>query len=97
FDCDWSSDVCSSDLEGEGTREKMLRKLVISNFSTHRIRAALTISAIALAVSLVVAVTSGYKSAEGAAFRFLNLYMGATDAQISRSEERRVGKQRRPR
>src|SRR5262245_28162434 len=61
-----------------------LRKLAISNFSAHRIRVALTITAIALAVSLVVAVTSGYKSVEGAANRFLNQYMGATDVQISR-------------
>ena len=37
---------------------------------------------IALSVSLVVAVTSGYKSMEQAALRYLNRYMGASDAFV---------------
>src|SRR5688572_11388178 len=68
-----------------------VRKLILSNFRTRRIRVALTVAAIALSVSLVVAVTSGYKSAEAAAHKFLTQYMGSTDAQISRTNDFRAG------
>src|SRR5437762_14154448 len=64
----------------------LLPKLVLSNLSVHRVRAGLTISAIALAVSLVVAVTTGYNSAIAAASKFLGYYMGSSDLQVTRSK-----------
>ena len=64
----------------------VLRKLVLSNFAVHRARAALTISAIALSVSLVVAVTTGYASSIAAAQKFLGFYMGTADLSITRSK-----------
>ncbi|MDP9172491.1 MAG: ABC transporter permease [Planctomycetota bacterium] len=60
----------------------VLYRLAIANFRVRRARTFLTVAAIALSVSLVVAVTSGYKSMEGAAARFLNQYMGASDAFV---------------
>jgi putative ABC transport system permease protein len=60
----------------------ILLRLAISNFLVRKVRTALTVGAIALSVSLVVAVTSGYKSIEGAAVKFLNQYMGSADAYI---------------
>lgn len=68
-----------------------IRKLIFANFRTRRARVALTIAAIALSVSLVVSVTSGYKSAELAAHKYLAQYMGSTDAQISRHNDFRAG------
>src|SRR5438046_2190485 len=68
-----------------------LSKLVISNFTTRKVRTALTVAAIALSVSLVVAVTSGYTSAEGAIFKYLITYMGATDVQITHKNDFRQG------
>src|SRR5687768_16819845 len=62
----------------------ILRKLAFSNFAVHRVRAALTVAAIALSVSLVVAVTSGYESAEAAAYDFLAQLIGTTDATVAR-------------
>src|SRR5436190_24380923 len=62
-------------------------RLVLSNFSTHRIRAALTIAAIAFSVSLVVATTSGYLSVEETARQFFSRYMGAADVQITRKND----------
>ena len=62
----------------------MLVKLALTNFRVHKVRFALTATAVALSVSLVVAVTSGYTTAEGAAKYFLNKYLGATDAQVTR-------------
>jgi len=64
-----------------------LLRLTISNFKVRKVRMALTVAAIALSVSLVVAVTSGYKSMEGIALKFLNQYMGAADAMITPSNE----------
>ena len=69
----------------------VLTKLALSNFSKHRVRLALTIAAIALSVSLVVSVTSGYSSVEAAAFKFLSLYMGTHDAQLTRNGDLRGG------
>ena len=65
----------------------VLRRLVLANFSAHRIRAALTVAAIALSVSLVVAVTTGYTSAEAAAKQFLIQFMGTTDVEITRRDD----------
>src|SRR6185437_9193798 len=58
----------------------VLRKLALSNLLSHRTRTCLTAAAIALSVSLVVSVTSGYSSFEGAAYRFFTQYLGNTDA-----------------
>src|SRR5579872_6365586 len=60
----------------------VLLRLAISNFKFRKVRMALTLSAIGLSVSLVVAVTTGYKSMEGMALKFLNQYMGAADMMI---------------
>jgi putative ABC transport system permease protein len=55
------------------------------------VRTSLTVAAIALSVSLVVAVTSGYKSAEGAIYKYLINYMGATDVQVTHRNDFRQG------
>ena len=62
----------------------VLRKLAVSNFARHKVRVALTVAAVALSVSLVVSVTSGYASLEETALKFLSRFMGAMDAQIYR-------------
>jgi putative ABC transport system permease protein len=69
----------------------VLRRLAISNFTARKSRVALTVAAIALSVSLVVSVTSGYASVEAAAFKFLSTYLGAHDAQITRSYDPHKG------
>jgi putative ABC transport system permease protein len=68
-----------------------LKRLVTSNLSTRKVRTGLTVAAIALSVSLVVAVTSGYKSVEGAAYNFLVAYMGSTDVQVTHKNDARQG------
>ena len=60
----------------------LLRKLAISNFAVRKARVVLTIAAIAMSVSLVVAVTSGYASVEAAARKFLAQFLGSWDAEI---------------
>ena len=67
----------------------VLLKLAGSNFRVHKIRFALTVAAIALAVSLVVSVTSGYASAEGAANKFFDKFVGSIDAIIARQNDTR--------
>jgi len=62
----------------------VIRKLALSNLLVHRTRTLLTGAAIALSVSLVVAVTSGYASVEAMAYRFTARYMGTADAVITR-------------
>ncbi len=64
----------------------VVTKLAISNFFTHKVRVALTVAAIALSVSLVVAVTSGYASFEGAVDFYMSKYLGTTDAQVMRQD-----------
>jgi putative ABC transport system permease protein len=61
----------------------VFRKLAVANLLAHRTRTLLTGAAIALSVSLVVSVTSGYSSLEGAAYRFFTQYLGNTDAIFS--------------
>ena len=61
----------------------VLRKLALSNLLAHRTRTILTVASIALSVSLVVAVTSGYASLEAAAYKFFTQYLGSTDATIT--------------
>lgn len=62
-----------------------LAKLAFSNFVNRKARVALTVAAIALSVSLVVAVTSGYASAEAAARVFLAQFFGSTDFAVERA------------
>src|ERR1051325_5376052 len=69
----------------------LLRKLAISNFLVHKPRVALTVAAIALAVSLVVAVTSGYASLDAAARKFMGQFLGSWDAQITRATDPSLG------
>jgi putative ABC transport system permease protein len=66
-------------------------KLAFSHLLAHRTRAMLTILAIALSVSLVVCVTSSYRSIHSAAHHMMAQYMGTTDAQIRRREEMQGG------
>src|SRR5687768_9689799 len=58
-------------------------RLVTSALSFRKVRAGLTISAIALAVSLVVAITSGYTSAQAALQKLVYHWLGASDVQVS--------------
>ncbi|MGA2229440.1 MAG: FtsX-like permease family protein [Tepidisphaeraceae bacterium] len=60
--------------------------LIKSTFAARRVRTLLTTLAIALSVSLVVAVTSGYASVESAALAYLNRYLGSADGEISRPQ-----------
>jgi putative ABC transport system permease protein len=62
----------------------VLLKLALSNFLAGKVRAALTVAAIALSVSLVVSVTSGYASVEAAVYQYLAQYMGSTDVEITK-------------
>src|SRR3954468_18150199 len=66
------------------SRRMVLLKLALSNFVTRKARVALTVAAIALSVSLVVSVTSGYASVEAAVFKYLSQYMGSTDVEITK-------------
>ncbi len=63
----------------------VLTKLALSNFVHRKARVALTVAAIALSVSLVVSVTSGYASAEAAARAFLSQFFGSTDFAVERA------------
>src|SRR5688572_28285691 len=62
----------------------VLLKLAVSNFLARKVRTALTVAAIALSVSLVVSVTSGYASVEAAVYKYLAQYMGSTDVEITK-------------
>lgn len=66
-----------------------LAKLTISNLSARKTRAALTILAVALSVSLVVAVTGGYASARSAFRVYLDRYLGPVDILISKQNDPR--------
>jgi putative ABC transport system permease protein len=69
----------------------VIRKLVLSNLTSRKARAALTVSAIALSVSLVVSVTSGYASVQAAVYKYLNQYMGSVDVEILRANDPSLG------
>ena len=58
-------------------------KIVLSQLAVRKVRTFLTALAIAMSVSLVVAVTSGYASVEAAGKQFLDRYLGSTDAWVS--------------
>ena len=66
-----------------------VRKLVISNLVTRKVRAALTVAAVALSVSLVVSVTTGYASVLGAIDKYVERFLGSIDAQVSRTNDPR--------
>jgi putative ABC transport system permease protein len=65
----------------------MIFKLVFANLYTRRARTALTVAAIGLSVALVVAMTSGFAAIEVAAGSFIDRYMGAIDAEITRTND----------
>lgn len=62
----------------------IMLRLVFAQLNVRRVRTCLTAAAVALSVSLVVAVTSGYASAESSIVRFFTRYMGGNDIQITR-------------
>ncbi len=66
----------------------ILPRLVVANLAAHRMRLLLTVAAIALSVSLVVAVTSGYASAQRAARKMLSQYIGSTDVSVRPADYR---------
>jgi len=66
-----------------------IRKLVLSNLLARKSRASLTIAAVALSVSLVVAVTTGYASVLYAVHFYMDKYMGSVDAQVTRQNDPR--------
>lgn len=68
-----------------------LLRLTLATLSRHRVRVALTLAAIALSVSLVIAVTSGYASARAAAHQGVATFLGTTDASIVRVNNMRGG------
>ena len=67
----------------------MLLRLALSNFRVHKVRFALTVAAIALSVSLVVSVTSGYACVQGAAEKFFDKFVGSIDATIFKVSDNR--------
>jgi ABC-type antimicrobial peptide transport system permease subunit len=69
----------------------IVAKLAYSNFTVRKSRTALTLSAIALSVSLIISVTTGYASIEAAILRFFSMYMGSFDAQITHAGNQRGG------
>jgi putative ABC transport system permease protein len=78
-------------MKGSSPFKSVLVRLAWSNFVSRKVRTGLTVAAVALAVSLVVAVTSGYASMRAAAFEFLDRYMGGADAQITLRQDHRGG------
>ena len=59
-------------------------KLTWSSLVSRKARMVLTVLAIGLSVSLVIAVTSGYASAEAAVIRYFTEFMGSTDIKVGR-------------
>ena len=66
-----------------------LLRLTISSLRARPTRAILTSLAVALSVSLVVAVTGGYASAQVAARHFLDRFLGPVDVLISKQNDPR--------
>ncbi len=64
-----------------------LRRLIFAELRGRKVRTGLTVAAVALAVSLVVSVTSGYTTVRAVAERFMVQYMGAVDATIVREND----------
>jgi len=59
-------------------------KITWSSLLSRKARLILTVLAIGLSVSLVIAVTSGYSSAEAAVIRYFAEFMGSTDIKVSK-------------
>jgi putative ABC transport system permease protein len=57
-------------------------KITFSSLVQRKARLVLTVLAIALSVSLVIAVTSGYASAEAAVQKYFTEFMGSTDIKL---------------
>lgn len=70
----------------------VIGKLTRANFSNRRTRTVLTVLAIALSVSLVVAVTSGYASAEKTIMKYFNEIVGAIDLKMTKGTEHDAGR-----
>ncbi|MCS7034761.1 MAG: FtsX-like permease family protein [Phycisphaerae bacterium] len=66
-------------------------RLASTHLRARPVRTALTVAAIALAVSLVVSVTSGYSSLEAAAYRMLSTYFANVDARLTHASEAHAG------
>jgi len=66
-----------------------LLRLTLKSLAARPTRAILTILAVALSVSLVVAVTGGYASAQAAARHYLDRYLGPVDILISKQNDPR--------
>ncbi len=71
------------------TSKMFIRKLVLSNLLARKTRVWLTVAAVALSVSLVVAVTTGYASVLYAVHFYMDKYMGSIDAQVTRQNDPR--------
>lgn len=68
----------------------LLTHLAISNLRLHRVRFALAVSAVALSVALVVAVTSGFASLDKMIRGFVLSFVGTIDFEVnSRSDARK--------
>lgn len=65
----------------------LLFKLTSKELLVHKVRALLTILAVALAVSLVVSTTSGYASLLAGIHHFVDVHLGATDAEIESTSQ----------
>ncbi len=68
-----------------------LFRLSMSHVLARKARSALTVAAVALAISLVVSVTTGYRSAVEVVYQFVNRFIGTSDAQIIRDNDRYAG------
>ena len=66
-----------------------LLRLTLATLKAQPHRAVLTVLAVALSVSLVVAVTGGYASARAAARQYLDRYLGPVDILISKQNDPR--------
>lgn len=66
-------------------------RLILTTILARPLRLGLTVCAVALAVSLVVSVTSGYASMGGAIRLVFNRFFGAADATLARGHDSRGG------
>lgn len=66
-------------------------RLALSNLLVRKTRALLTVAAVALSVSLVVSVTSGYSSMEAAAYKMMSKFFASVDARIIRQNDAQTG------
>ncbi|HRK31059.1 MAG TPA: ABC transporter permease [Tepidisphaeraceae bacterium] len=69
----------------------LVARLAFSNLLVRKARSLLTVAAVALSVSLVVSVTSGYASMEATIFRMLSTFFASVDARIIRQNDAQSG------